>query len=149
MVHSASLTFVTAEIVRDLWLRGHTALSQFQVLKLWIDEYVNLWSMRQSLSSKGTGLSFTVGHDHQTGVIDYAPLSIGVPQVALYDGNLATATQANQHAARRPSHFDANDFHAPLAPSLAAPFDVDTMITPRQNLSMSELIDPKPEPSTT
>lgn len=145
---STGLTLITAEILRDLWLREDAARSQFQVLKLWVDEYMNIWSIRQSLSNLDTTTALPVGQAHSNSCGEYAPLSIGVPEVALYDDSLATATLANQHAVGPTSQFGGVS-HAPPTRSLAPPFDVDSVITPRQNLSMSELIDPKPEPSTT
>lgn len=116
-------------------MNGH---SQVQLLKLWLDEYVTIWQHRQSILSVG-GVNRLM--------TEFTPLSIGVPIPHLAsEGDLNTAVPPPSQNAFAASAHQQPGGHDGSLHLLANAYEIDSMITPRQNLSMSDLIEPKPEP---
>lgn len=73
---------LTSEMARQLALQGDPNLGHFQVLKIWIDDYVGILAIKASLLGNGTGIAQAV----------YVPISIGVPAEHMQlDSGLTTA----------------------------------------------------------
>ena len=82
---SGSVCAITSEVVRELTLRSDPTLPHFQILKLWIDEYVGIVAGRHAIRA--------IASSHLDTMPAYSPLMINVPfgNVNQFEGDQATA----------------------------------------------------------
>lgn len=159
---------ITSEIIRELTVRSEPSLHHFQILKLWIDEYVGIVADRHAILSEanklhqpmaplGLGLGSNTGLVPEYSLQDYSPLIIQVPNpgVDRFGGDQATAvpppSQINLSASTELAELDLGSYGPSIDYSthnLGTPFQFQPSSAPRQSSVMRDMrdyVEPKTE----